>query len=376
MEERLKKLTQANQEGNRPRWPLERRKQGKKVIGLFCAYVPEEIISAAGMLPFRVSGVWREDVSRARVYRPVNSCLYCTHVLEGLLSGELDFLDGVVATDWDDDTRRLADVCLHVEKPPFVYLLHVPRQDSELAYRFFASHLAQLAKALEELGGKNISQDSLLKAIETQNRTRELLMELYELRKGETPPLSGSEMLGLTTAATVMPKEEFNRELESLWDYIRGRKAPLKKVRPRLLVASDRLDNPAYLKLIEDLGALVAMDDLDTGSRYLYQKVAPDRDPFYALARRYVSRPPCPRMYFWDRQVEQVIKWVKDFHIDGVIHLPQMYSYNRTCSVPYFTDRLTEAGVPLTTILREYHLTNVGQLRTRIEAFIEMLEAR
>lgn len=201
-------------------------------------------------------------------------------------------------------------------------------------------------------------------------------MELYEMRRRETPPLSGSEMLGLTTAATVMLKEEYNKELEGLRDYIGQRAAPLKKVRPRLLVASDRLDNPAYFELIEDLGSLVAMDDLDTGSRYCYQKVALDSDPFYALAKRYISRPPCPRMFFWDRQVEQVIQWVEDFHIDGVLHFPQMYSYHRMCSVPYFNDRLTEAGVPVTTISREYHLTNVGQLRTRIGAFIEMLEAR
>lgn len=372
---RFKELISANQESNRYRWALEWKRQGKKVIGITNSYVPEEIIYACGMLPFRITGTWQPNPTLARYYRPEHVCPYCTHVLQSLLLGELDFLDGLILTDWDDDERRLYDVCKHIGRFPFTVMLHVPHQDSELAYRYFTRRLNEIATELEKLGGDKLTKGSLQHAIETHNETRTLLMNVYELRKRERPAISGSEALGLTTAATVMPKEEFNRELKGLLNYLENREAPLSKVHPRLLVTSDRLDNPAYLELIEQAG-VVAMDDLDTGSRYFWKTVDTDLEPVYALAKRYISHPACPRMFFWDQQVEQVIKWVSTFNIDGVLHLPLMHSLNRLSCVPYFQDRLKEVNIPVATFQREYPLVNVGQLRTRVEAFVEMLEAR
>jgi benzoyl-CoA reductase subunit C len=117
------------------------------------------------------------------------------------------------------------------------------------------------------------------------------------------------------------------------------------------------------------------MDDLDTGSRYFWGLVDTSLEPLYALAKRYISHLACPRMFFWDRQVEQVIEWVKEYRIDGVINYPQIYSYPRHYNDPYFREKLTEAGIPVTTIFRDYYLVNVGQLRTRIGAFIETLNS-
>ena len=110
MEDRLRMLVEGNSEPNRAKWALEWKRQGKKVMGLLSTYVPEEVIHAAGILPWRITGTWRADVSLAMVYRTTNSCLHCTHVLESLMAGELDFLDGVIATDHDQELVRLWDV--------------------------------------------------------------------------------------------------------------------------------------------------------------------------------------------------------------------------------------------------------------------------
>ncbi len=376
MENRLKKLIDANSEANRTRWAKEWQKQGEKAIGVMSAYVPEEVISAASMLPWRITGTWQGDTSHARVYRSDSSCSYCNHVMESFLNGELDFLDGIVATDLDQDLLRTWDVLVYLKKKPFAECMHIPFVDSKLNYQFLAGEVKRLADKLEALGGKKITDEALWKSIKTYNKMRELIGKVYELRKREVPPLSGAEVLGITLAAQVMPKEEFNKELEALLPFIEKRKTSLKHVHPRLLITSEMLDNPAYIDLIEE-GCLVAMDDMDTGSRYFLQPVDTKlKNPAYALAKRYLHRPSAPRMSNWDKQVEQITDWVKEYKIDGVIGMPHAWCYQHQYRMPFLTRKLEAAGIPSVRLDREYHLTNAGQLRTRIGAFLEMIGSK
>jgi benzoyl-CoA reductase/2-hydroxyglutaryl-CoA dehydratase subunit BcrC/BadD/HgdB len=373
MENRLQKLIESNSEANRVAWAREWKRQGRKVIGILSSYIPEEVVSASGMLPFRITGTWKENISHARVYRGESSCSYCNHVLESVLNGELDFLDGIIATDLDQDLLRLWDVLLALKVKPYCYAIHVPLADSELNYQFFRDEIRRLIVSLQDFSGVKISEDSLHESIDTCNQMRNLLTRLYELRKKETPPLSGAEILGITTGAAVMPKETFNHELEALFPYLENRQTTLKKLRPRILLSSEMLDNPAYLDLVEE-GCLVAMDDMDTGSRYFMESVdATLKDPAEALARRYLGRHGAPRMSAWDKQAEQLIKWTAEFKIDGVLALPLNWCYPQRYRMPYLSKRLEAAGIPSVSLEREYHLTNTGQLRTRIGAFLEML---
>lgn len=376
MEDLLKRLVETNNEDNRAKAALKCKGQGRKIIGLLSDYVPEEVIYAAGMLPWRITGTWRGDLSRAHAYRPVNTDLYATHVLDSLLTGELDFLDGVVVVHLDDDQRRLWDLWRYLGKTRFVHYLYIPRRDSPLFVNEFRNGIVRLARNLEQLGGAKISPQSLSQAIAVYNRWRTIMGKIYELRKKEVPPLSGAEVLGIATASFVRPKDELSCDLEALLEYLKERRTSLQAVRPRILVSSENLDNPAYLELIEGAGCLVAMDDLDTGSRYFWQNAMTDGDPFFSLAQRYLTRPCCPRMFSWDKSIQQILQWVRDFRIDGVMNLPAMYAYWRECFGPYLEVRLQEAGIPVMTFLREYRLANVAQLRTRVGAFLEMLEER
>jgi len=381
MEQRLRQLLASNDEGRRKSIALEYKKKGKKVIGVLDEYVPEEVIYAAGMLPYRITGTWRLDAPLASKYRLPTSCGYHTHVLESMLAGELDFLDGLVATDWDDDERRLFDACLHVGKTgEFAQIMHVPRGDSEDSCQIFRKWIDRLKTGLEECFGVNITDNSLRRAIKLYNEMRALLMKIYELRKREEPHITGAEILKLVTASFVMPKKQYVEEIKVLLPYIERRKCPIEKIRARLLVSSDRLFHPGYLELVEDVGGLVAMDDMDTGSRYVWELVDTNSsDCLYALAKRYVSRLPCPRMLLiWERQVSQIVEWLKEYHIDGVLNFLQSFSLCQNFGAVYFKDRITKSGVdiPVLNIERDYPLVNEGQIRTRVEAFIEVLENR
>jgi benzoyl-CoA reductase/2-hydroxyglutaryl-CoA dehydratase subunit BcrC/BadD/HgdB len=376
MEHKLKRLMSACDGENRKKWAHEWQGQGKKVVGVLNGLVPEEVIYAAGMLPWRIQGTWQESVSLAMIYRLPQTTDFLNHVLESVLEGELDFLDGVVCSSRDLDFVRLHDTWKFLGKIPLVHLLDVPIMDSELTRRKFTETIRDLVGVIEKFGKVNIDDDSLRNAIAVYDKGRALLRKMYELRKREVPPLSGGEVLAITTAAMVMPRNEFNKELEELLPYLEERKAKVSCTWPRLLLSSDLLDNPAYVDLVEEEGCLVAMDDLDTGSRYFWEMVDGGReDPAHSLASRYLKSR-SPRMLDWRGQAEQIVQWVREFHIDGVLDLPDMYDYPRGFRRPFLERWLKEAGIPEISFGRSYHLANVGQLRTRIKVFLEMLESK
>lgn len=374
-EARLQRLVASNQPENRGTWAREWKRQGGLVVGTLCTYVPVEVLVAAGIMPWRVSGTWSDRIDDALVIRPATSCGFCNHVLQALLDGDMDFLDGVVATTWEQDITRLWDIWLHLGKTRFNHILHLPHYATPGTIQYYAEEIGEFVTAVEGLVGRKITSADLLHAIEICNRRRSLVLQVYELRKREVPPLSGAEMVGLTVAGQVMPLEQFNRELEELLPYLRARKAPLSSFTPRLLVSSDFADNPGYVEAIERAGCLVAMDDFDTGSRYYWGLVESDgQEPPLALSRRYLGQPGAARMLAWEAQIEQVAGWAREFNIHGVIELPQRYSRSREMRRPFFLDRMKKAGLRAISLEREYQLTNLSQLRNRVQAFLEMLE--
>ena len=373
MEDKLKELVSAGNKENRTKRARKWQQQGKKVLGVLDSLVPEEVIYAAGILPWRIQGTWQADVSRAMVYRIPEGQSYLNHVLESLLEGELDFLDGMVCSDRDEDFLRFWDYWRHLAKTLPAYIIEVPVIDSELTRQRFAAKIREFIGVIEKFGKVKIDVGSLRNAIAVYDKGYILLRKIYELRKREVPPLSGGEALALVNAAMVIPRDEFNKELEALLPYLETRKTNVKHTRPRIMLSSDLLDNPAYVDLVEEAGCLVAMDDLDTGSRYFWETVDGDsKDPAYALAVRYLKNR-SPRMYDWRGQTEQLVQWVKEFDIDGVLELPDMYDYTRGFRRPYLERWLKEARVPSMSFGRDYHLANVGQLKTRIGAFLEIL---
>jgi benzoyl-CoA reductase/2-hydroxyglutaryl-CoA dehydratase subunit BcrC/BadD/HgdB len=373
-ERNLGALLAANQPENRTAWAFRAKEDGRKVIGLLCTYVPEELVLAAGMHPWRITGTWGQRIVRAVEWRDLDMCTFCTHVLESMLDGEFDFLDGVIASDWDDDRRRLFDVWRLAGAQSFVEIISIPKKTHERTVEYFARVVDKLADRLAEVGGKRITEEGLHEAMETVNETRHLIGQVYEMRKRDVPPLTGAEFLSLTTAATVMDRKEFNQQLRTLMPHIENRRVTVETEGPRIMVSSDMLDNPAYLELVEEQGCTVAMDDLDTGSRSVFQLSDTDgQDPVMALARRYCLRPPDPPALDWDLQLKWIMDWVSEYRIDGVIELADDFSPPRRWRWPFLSRTLEEAEIPVVRIPAGYGFGSTGPLSTRIGAFVEMV---
>jgi benzoyl-CoA reductase/2-hydroxyglutaryl-CoA dehydratase subunit BcrC/BadD/HgdB len=377
MEDKLQILIDSNKPENRSKWALDWKKEGKKVFGLLDIYVPEEIVSAAGLLPWRITGTWNEAVPRAAMHRPSMTCRFCTHVLESFMNGELDFVDGMATTQLDDDFRRLWDVLDYIKKPSFSYIMYLPHTASATTVGMWKKSVNDFKETMETYSGNKISTDELRRQIKIYNKMRALLRAVYELRKRKIPPLTGAEVLGITTAARIMPREIFNSTLESLLPYLKERKVSSVDGKPRIFMGGEWLDHPGYVKLVENSGAVVVMDEFDTGSQYFWDDVDDAAvDPLDALAKRYIMRPGLSRMAQWEMQAKRNLAWIKEYNAGGVVELRSLYSLPLDYRYLYMRKKYDSESVPYLSINREYHLSQEGMLRTRIEAFLEMIPNR
>jgi len=349
--------------------------RGGKVVGYFCSAMPVEMITAAGMLPFRLRATGSAGTELSDAFFSNLNCSFPRHAFNAALRGDFDFLDALVMFNSCDHIRRVYDHWIRQLDTPFVRILSLPKKTEAPQVEWFKDELADLRKDMQDRLGVEITDAKLQDAIRLHNQTRRLLREMYELRKGTSPPLTGAEALTVTIAGTAMPPERYNELLRELLDDLAG--APgNSSYRARLMVVGGELDDPGYLKVIEDQGGLVVTDALCFGSRLLWKDVEEDsQDPLTALSRYYVAeRPSCARVFTdYDNRAAYVRNMVGAFKVDGVIFERLMF-----CEVWGFeqfslTNDFKEWNIPLLCMDREYVSTGVGQLRTRVQAFLETM---
>jgi len=357
---------------------MEIKRQGKKVFGWLCTYVPEEIIHAAGALPIRITGYSQEmELEDGNAYLYINNCSFSRSCLQMGLQGEYEFLDGLVAGSTCDGARRLFDIWCHYIDTPFKHIITVPRKFSKRAHELYYGQLVQFRQHLEEFLGIEIGEEALLKSIEVYNESRRLLGRLYELRKSDSPPISGAETMEVLNASFRMPKELFNECLGQLLEELAdsGNKH---SSRARLMVVGSVMNNPEFIVSIEEVGGLVVSDELCTSTRYWSDMVVLDENktPLEAIARRYLDNFPCARMYPSDERFNRIIELVRDFRVEGVISETIRYCVPYAHDLPLLKDRLEAVGIPTLALDVEYGTSGSGQIRTRVQAFLEMIEAK
>jgi len=350
--------------------------QGKKVIGYVCSYVPEEILYAADILPVRITGKGVDDTSLADSYLTRVNCTFSRCCLEIGMSGGFDFLDGAVFLNGCDHIRRAYDNwAAHESALPFMYMLPVPHVIDSEGLQWYREEVTKLKEAVEEHFGVKITPERLSEAVTIYNETRRLLRKLYDLRAGDQPPITGAEALTILSAATAMPKEEFNKLLNALFEELETKEGAADK-KVRLLIAGSLMDDPEFLENVEDLGAVVVSDALCFGARAFWDLTDETGDPFDALTERYYKHSPCPRMA---GQYQKRLDFVKDqierAQVDGVI-----LEYIKFCDL-HGTDNallkrdLEGTGIATIELERQYGpLADAGRIRTRVQAFLERIE--
>jgi len=347
----------------------EWKKTEKKVVGCISTYTPEEIIYAAEALPVEVMGK-AETFSKADAYLPSFACSFTRGFLETLLEEGYGYLDLLVLPSLCDSLRGFYGIWKQILDKPYAYLLHYPTNRSEEAFEYFAEEVERFKKFMEKFAGKEVSEKDLRKAVDVYNENRKLLKKLYWLRRKESPPISGVETLEVVLSSMTTPKNLHNQLLEKLLREINERE-DYPEGRVRLLVSGHIVDDPDVLKVIEESGGIIVSDDLDSGSRYFWNLVDSEAKPVEGLSRRYIRIPSPYGSPIKDR-INYLKTMVKAFQVEGIVFLTRKF-----CE-PYLFDYVTlgqavkEEGIPSLYLEYEYPLAK-GALKTRVEAFVEML---
>jgi bzd-type benzoyl-CoA reductase N subunit len=374
----LDKFREVNRDFPKTKLLQEHKDHGGKIFGWLCTYIPEEIIHAAGILPIRIIGYSREtDLDEGTAYLYVNNCSFSRSCLQLGLQGEYDFLDGVVGGSTCDGARRLFDLWRNYIGTPFHHVLTIPRKYTEKAHSLYFYEVEQFTRHLEEFLGTKISDEALRASINLYNETRRLLMQLYEFRKQDNPPITGAETMEVLNASYRMPKEVFNEWLEELLEEIAA-SGNTHKHRARLMLVGSVLTNTEFIQSIEDQGGLVVTDELCTSTRYWTDPVIIDEKISLraAVARRYLNNFPCARMFPSDERFNRIMQFAQDYRVDGVISQIVRYCVPYCHDLPLLTRKLKEKGIPILALDVEYGTSGSGQIATRVQAFLEMLEAR
>jgi benzoyl-CoA reductase subunit C len=348
-------------------------KTGRKVMGYFCTYVPEEIIYAAGILPVRVIGGHEpQDVTEPYIFNMY--CPFSRDCLAQGLKGRYHYLDGIIT----------AHSCLHIRQTFASWARHIPIAFSH--YLFMPAHvrspaaqecligeLNRLKDSLEKWTGNYISEQDLDHAINIYNTNRRLLKKLYELRKAPTPPISGAEVMEIVLSSMFMDKAEHNHLLEQFLHELSPSTNQEVSVTRLMLIGSEN-DDIEFVRLIESLGARVVIDDHCTGTRYFWNEVIPTEDRLKSIADRYLNRPPCPLKDLVERdRFSFIMNLAKDYQIQGVFFLQQKFCDPHEFDNPPLVSLFKENQIP--TLFLELDTTvPAGQFRTRIEAFLELLQ--
>lgn len=353
------------------------KEHGGKVIATQCAYIPEEVVWAAGALPVRMTGdSGQMELEDANSYLYVNTCSYCRTCFQLALEGKWEFLDGYMSSATCDGARRLADVWEKYIDTPVINVLGVPRKKRSMDLELYLSEIRDMKEDLEEHLAVEITEESLWEAIRLFNRTRELLREIYELRKADCPPIWGYEIMEVLNAGLRMPKDRYNALLEKLLDELMSSNRHVDG-EVRLMVSGSPLNSSDFFRALEQHGGVVVTDDLCMGTQFWWKPVDTSiADPMEALATHYLNDFTCARMVPCGDRFEEVLGLIKEWRVDGVVSEIMPYCVLYAHDQPMLRSRLEEEGIPLLELEVEYGTGFTGQIMTRAQAFVEMLSAR
>ena len=273
------------------RWKKDK---GQPVIGYFCSYAPEEIVLAAGGLPYRIFGSGKR-IRLADSHLQAYSCSLVRGAMEDVLGGDLDFLDGTVFPHTCDSIQRLSDMWRMNAGLDFHLDVVLPvKLDNEISRDYMAQVLKAFRDELEQALGVKVGDDKIRSTAQVYNSLRESLRAVYAVRRENANLINGSDLLAITKGSMMMDRHEALDLLKELREGMAETLPLPAEGKKRIVLAGGLCSMPDIFSTIEDSGGVIIDDDLCTGSRYVDGEIDLNGDIFESLADRYVKRAVCP----------------------------------------------------------------------------------
>ncbi len=347
-------------------WPS--RYPEHRALGYLCSYAPQELIHAAGWTPVRIRAN-RASLRYVDAHLQSFTCALCRSALDQTLGNELDWLGGTLFSHTCDAMQALADLWrMHTPSTHFVDAVMQPvNLGSPAARPYLVAELERVRRQLGAFSGHPISDDDLWPSIDLYRQTAEAISQLGDLRSR----LSAAHFFAVLDAAQVMPREQFNPALKTLLAELESQ--PSLGDGPRLYLTGAVLDEIRLLDLIDDVGARVVGDDLCSGSRHFFACPSTDGNPLEALADCYLQRPPCPtKLAPAHDAARTLMEQASRAGADGILFVLAKFCEPHAFEYARILPQLRQAGIPCQ-LLEMEHTPSLEALRTRLQAFVEML---
>ena len=365
------------------------RKDGKKAIAYTCYHIPEVLLNLDNCFSVRLRAPRTGSMDIATYYLSSYLCGYSKALLERAIEGGYNFLSALIGSESCSEMNRTYEhfklLNLVENDKFFVSIADIPFKIEPHTIKHYTNQMQiKVLDKLHEIYGIDISDDAIRKAVEEHNEVCRLITEIGEYRKEENPRITGYEFHVINLVTYCCPKYLIIDKLRETAEELKTRVPDEKKnYRAKVVVVGSEMDDPDFTKLIEESGALVVADRYCFGSLPGREVIELKDDGTSLLGQivlHYMKTCQCPR-YMSQEKVHGRKEYVRDlvnmYHADGVIYeqikFCEYWGYERALASHIMTN---EYGIPSVTVDRQYTASASGQLRTRVQAFVESLEIK
>ncbi len=358
-----------------------------QAIGTFCNFVPEELIYAAGAIPIRLCAGFYDTIHPAEEVLPRDICPLIKSSLGFKILGfpYFELCDVVILPTSCDGKKKLGKI-LSDYLP--VWMLELPQSKDLISSReIWLSQIKTLKKRLERFCGVKINKERLKAAVELLHKRQEVFRRLYEIRKYKPCPVNERDALLVVQTSFYDDVNRWIQKTEGLCNQLSNQLVPRQKSgsgpgKPRLLLTGAPIIWPNYkvLNIVEEAGSVIVADEICSGTQHLYDPVEVDEwtldGMLEAIANRYLLPSTCPCFTESNDRIDKLLQLAEDFSCEGVIYhslrLCQLYDIEEALVKQVLKDK----GIPMLTLHTDYSGEDIEQLKTRVEAFLEMIKSR
>ena len=362
--------------------------EGGIALGYTCFHIPEVLLNIGNCFSTRLRAPNTGSIDIATYYRSNYTCEYARALLERAIEGGYQFLDALIGVDACSMMNRSMEhfEILQVNNKPNFFVTHtdMPFKITDYTIEGYRRQMkAHVLDKLHEVFGVDVSDEAIRKAVEEHNEVCRIITEISEMRKKTNPIITGYEFHILNLVTYVCPKALILPYLRETLEELKTRKPDKKSpYRARVAIVGSEIDDPSLTKLIEGVGALVVSDRYCFGSTPGREVIElnDEEDVLTQICRHYMEVSECAR-YISDEKVlqrrETSDRLAKEFGAEGIIYEQMKYcdywGFERALVSHIMSE---EYGWPVLSIDRLYNNGNSGQLRTRVQAFVESLEIK
>ena len=360
---------------------MEEKRKGNKVIGTFCVYVPEELILAVGGTCVGLCAGAEIGIDEAEKVLPRNTCALIKSFMGFKLAGLCPYIQAsdLVVGETTCDGKKKAYEILNDYKE--TYVMEIPQMKTERDRALWRGEILQFKQKLEEISGRKVTSENLRQGIKIANEKRRALQRLSQIRKTIPSPISGLDALLVNQIAFYDNPIRFTRNINTLCDELEERVRKgigvTKNGMPRILVSGSPMALPNWKIpfIVETSGAVVVAEESCVGERSTRDLVDETgktlNQMIDAITDRYMKID-CACFTPNEERIEHILELADSFKVNGVIHYGIQFCTPYSMEAYKVEKALQQKGVPALKIESDYGMEDVGQLKTRIEAFLEM----